>query len=440
MMKKKKIGSSDFRYDTGKTPVPWAAVGEEINLDDVLEIIKFLVPEREGAPQGYKGQLSRVKEEIGKLRERGSYAGKLTLGEKVKELEEKVKKFLEIKHALFITNATAGFEIGYMYAGLKPGDEVIAPAITFIATISYPLEVGAKVVLADVDPRTLNMDPEDVARKITRKTKVIIPVHLGGYPVDMDPIMRLARKHDLMVIEDAAHAFGSSYKGRMIGSIGHFGSFSFHEVKNVTSLGEGGILTTNLAWGKDFSKCRFVGFDISHPIPTWLYDVVALKGKGGYFAPSNHSATEIQALGLLNQMKRMKKIIAKRRRAAEYLNRRFEKVTGIIIPPLDSKNIKSTHHLYLLQIDPDKLRGDIQALKKKLSERGITHIPHFAPLYKFSIMRQLGYNTRAIEKNCPRAEEAFRHRFTHLPLYPLTQEQLKYMADAVIGSIEEMRK
>lgn len=437
-MKKKQ--ASDFRYDTGETRVPWATVGEKVNLDDILEIIKFLISPGKKDRTGYKEQFSKVKSEVEKLWEKGAWATKLTLGDKVNELEREVKKFLAAKYALFITNATAGFEIGYKYAGLKPGDEVIAPAITFIATISYPLEVGAKVVLADVDPRTLNMDPEDVARKITKRTKVIIPVHLGGYPVDMDAIMKLAKKHNIIVIEDAAHAFGSSYKGKMIGTIGHFGSFSFHEVKNVTSLGEGGILVTNLPFGKDFPKSRFVGFDMAHPIPTWLYDVVALKGKSGYFAPGNHSATEIQALGLLNQMKRMKRIIAKRRKASDYLNRQFEKIPGIITPPPDSKKIMSTHHLYLLQIDPSKLRGDIQNLKEKLTKKGVTNIPHFAPLYKFSIMKQLGYNTGAIEKTCPKAEEAFRHRFTHLPLYDLSREQLKDMAEVVIESVEEMRK
>src|SRR5690606_32022613 len=145
-----------------------------------------------------------------------------------------------------------------------------APAITFIATIAYPLSIGAKVVLADVDPRTLNMDPADVARKITPRTKVIIPVHLGGYPVDMDPIMALAKQHDLTVIEDGAHAFGASYKGRMIGTIGHFGAFSFHEVKNITSLGEGGILCSNVEeYGKELRRARFLGLDLSKKIPNW---------------------------------------------------------------------------------------------------------------------------------------------------------------------------
>ena len=437
---KKKKATTDFRYDTGEARVPWAAVGEKVNVDDIVEIIKFLVPGSE-EDEDYNQQLSEIENGMRKLWSKSSGATKLTAGKKVEQLEHQVKEFLGVKYACFVTNATAGFEIGHKFAGLKPGDEVIAPAITFCSAIIYPLQIGAKVVLADVDPRTLQIDPDDVARKITKKTKVIMPVYLGGYPPDMDPIMELARENEIVVIEDAAHAFGGSYKGRMSGTIGHFGSFSFHEVKNISSLGEGGIVVTNEPWGEDFPKARFVGFDAAHPIQNWLYDVVALKGKGDYHVVAGmHPAAEIQATILLSQMKRLEKIIAKRRQAAEYLNHRFEGVEGIVTPPLDSAQIKSTHHLYLLQLDPDRLKGDIQDLKKKLTQKGVVQIPHFAPLYKFSYMKQLGYDTEAIEKTCPNAEEAFQHRFTHLPLYPLTHEQLEYMADAVIESVEEMQR
>ncbi len=440
MVQKKKKVSSDFRYDTGVARIPWAAVGEPVNEQDVLEIIKFLLPSAVGKNKAYSEQFKRVMNEVKKLRSSAMSAGKLSLGSNVQMLEQEVAKMLRAKHALFVTNATAGFEIAYKFAGLKPGDEVIAPSITFIATIAYPLSIGAKVVLADVDPRTVNMDPKDVKKKITRKTKVIIPVHIGGYPVDMDPIMQMARKHDITVIEDAAHAFGSVYKGKMAGAIGHFGSFSFHEVKNINALGEGGILVSNTPFGKDFAKSRFLGIDMSRQIKNWLYDAVALRSKSGWFAPGNHSATEIQAICLLQQMKRLKSIIAKRGKAALYLTSRFSKEDGIITPPCDTAKIKSSHHLYLLQIDPEKVGGDIQTLKKKLMDKGIVNIPHFAPLYKFSIMRQLGYDTRAIEKTCPVTEEVFNRRFTHLPLYNFSREDLKYLADAVVDSVKEMKR
>jgi dTDP-4-amino-4,6-dideoxygalactose transaminase len=430
---------SDFRYDTGAAQVPWSAVGENLNIDDIESMIKFLVPPGEDHAV-YNSQMTKIKAEIGKLMDIGQLSTKLSLGSQVKALEEEIKKFLDVKHACFVTNATAGFEIGLKFAGLKPGDEVIAPAITFLSTITYPLQIGAKVVLADIDPITLNIDPVDIERKITKRTRVIIPVHIGGYPCDMDAIMKLARKYDLIVVEDAAHAFGGTYKGTATGTIGDFGSYSFHEVKNINALGEGGVVVTNTDYGEDFAKSRFGGFDIVNPIDKWLYDVVALKGKDGYFSMAgNHSSTEIQAVVLLNQLKRLPGIIDIRRRNAEYLNKRFENVEEIIPCRLDTEDIKSTHHLYLFQLDHKKLNGDIQDFKDKMTRRGIIQIPHFAPLYRFSYMKQLGYDTGAIRKTCPNAEEAFLHKFTHLPLYPLTPEQVEYMADNVIESIKEMK-
>jgi len=432
--------TSDFRYDTSATRVPWAAVGENVNAEDMLRVIRFLVGPQTPDDPTYASRLEKVGKALQALFKVGKPAGKLTLGDRVKELEAWAAGYLGAKHACFLTNATAGFEIAYKFAGLRPGDEVICPAITFIATIAYPLSIGARVVFADVDPRTINMDPADVARKITARTRVIIPVHIGGYPVDMAPIVELARPRGITVIEDAAHAFGAIYRGRKVGTLGDFGAFSFHEVKNTTSLGEGGLLVSDLEVGAQFAQARFLGVDPSRQIPDWLYDVVALPGvHGGVFAAGNHSATEVQAVALMSQLERLDAIIAARRQAAEYLNRRFSAVEGMVAPPLDSADTKSTHHLYLFQVDPERAGGDIQALKQKLAARGVTQIAHFAPLYEFELLRQMGYSTEEGRRLCPNAEEVFRHRFTHLPLYGLTQEQVSYLADAVIESVREMR-
>ncbi|MDD3996238.1 MAG: DegT/DnrJ/EryC1/StrS family aminotransferase, partial [Sphaerochaetaceae bacterium] len=289
------------------------------------------------------------------------------------------------------------------------------------------------------DPRTVNMDPKDVERKITKRTKAIIPVHIGGYPVDMDPIMELAKKHDIMVLEDAAHAFGGSYKGKKLGTIGHFGSYSFHEVKNITSFGEGGILVCTLPFGENLSMARFVGLDFSRKIENWLYDVSALPGKYGWYATGNYSTTEIQAIGLIRQLTRIDQIIESRRKNAEYLTNRLAENDAIIPQLLDNDEIKSTHHLYLLQIDPQKANGNIQILKKKLEDRGITNIPHFGPLYKFDVLKKLGYDTKKIEATCPNTEDVFNNRFTHLPLYGLSQEQMAYMADNILEAVDEMQ-
>ncbi len=429
--------TSDFRYNTGATKVPWAAVGENYNVHDLMEIIRFLM---QGEGKEYEDALEAVWAQVKKLDALSTPPGKLSLGSQVEAAEAACNEYLKTDSATFVTNATAGFEIAYKYANLKEGDEVIVPAITFVATMAYPLAVGCKLVFADVDPRTVNMDPADVARKISPKTKMIVPVHIGGYPVDLDPILELAKKHDIVVLEDAAHAFGAMYKGRMVGTIGDFGAYSMHEVKNITSFGEGGILCTSIPdYTPHMKRARFLGLDFSCPIKDWLYNITPIPGKEHPFVPGNSSTTEIQGLGLRLQVARNEEIIAKRRAAAEYLTRRFSECDAIIPQQLDTEDVKPTYHMYLLQIDPQKAGGDIQTLKKKLEERGVTQIAHFGPLYRFKIVQDMGYDSDEIAKTCPNCEEVFYKRFTHLPLYGLSDEQIAYMADAVLASVAEMQ-
>ena len=430
--------ATDFRYNTGATKVPWAAVGENYNVSDLLEIIKFLM---QGEGKEYDEAIEAVKAQIEKLDKISTPPGKLSLGSKVEEAEKACNEYLGTESSTFVTNATAGFEIAYKYANLKAGDEVIVPAITFVATMAYPLAVGAKLVFADVDPRTINMDPSDVAKKITDKTKMIVPVHIGGYPVDLEPIMKLAKEKDILVLEDAAHAFGAMYKGKKVGTIGDFAAFSMHEVKNITSFGEGGILTTTVpGFENEMKRARFLGLDFTCPIKDWLYNITPIKGKEHPFVPGNASTTEIQGLGLTLQVARNEAIIAERRAAAEYLNKRFAENDAIIPQDLGNDEIKPTFHLYLLQIDPAKAGGDIQILKKKLEEKGVTQIAHFGPLYRFKIVQDMGYNSDEIAKTCPVCEEVFYKRYTHLPLYGLSEEQLCYMADAILASVAEMQE
>lgn len=429
--------TTDFRYNTGATRVPWAAVGENYNVQDLMEIIRFLM---QGEGKEYDDALEAVWEQVKKLDALAIPPGKLSLGSKVEEAEKACNEYLGTDTSTFVTNATAGFEIAYKYANLKAGDEVIVPAITFVATMAYPLAIGCKLIFADVDPRTINMDPKDVEKKITDKTKMIVPVHIGGYPVDMDPIMDLARKHNILVLEDAAHAFGAMYKGKKVGTIGDFASFSMHEVKNITSFGEGGILTTTVPdFGPDMKRARFLGLDFSCPIKDWLYNITPIPGKEKPFVAGNSSTTEIQGLGLTLQIARNEEIIAKRTEVARYLTERFSENDAIIPQDLGGEDIKPTFHLYLLQIDPQKAGGDVQVLKKKLEEKGVTQIAHFGPLYRFKVVQDMGYDSDEIAKTCPNCEEVFYKRFTHLPLYGLSDEQVKYMADAVLESIAEMQ-
>ena len=434
-MAKKK--DSDFRYNTGEAKVPWAAVGENYNAHDLMSVVEFLM---QGSGEAYDKALAEVAEKVDALAAVSAPPAKLSLDTKVAQAETMVDEYLGTEAATFVPNCTAGFEIAYRYCGIGPGDEVIVPAITFIATMAYPLAAGAKVVFCDVDPRTLNMDPNDLENKITERTKMIVPVDIGGYPCDLDAIMAIARKHNITVLEDAAHAFGAIYKGRKIGTIADFTAFSLHEVKNITSFGEGGIVATNVKEFRPFIKrCRFFGTTFERQIPNWLYDVEMLPGKFGPFVALNASTTEIQAVGLMNQLARVEQIIAERAANAKYLTERFAENDAIIPQLLGNDEIRPTFHLYQLQIDPAKAGGDIQMLKKKLEARGVTNIPHFGPLYYYDIIHKLGYDTDAIAKSCPNTEEVFNHRFTHLPCYDLTREQLVYMADAVLDAVAEMQ-
>jgi dTDP-4-amino-4,6-dideoxygalactose transaminase len=433
--------TSDFRYNTGDSNVPWAAVGENYDSRDVLEFVKFMMG---GKGKEYNSALKEVAAALKRLSAHSSPPGKLSMGDKVAEVERMVDSYLGVEagSSLFVSNCTAALELGYRYAGIGPGDEVIVPSNTFIATVAYPLSVGAKLVFADVDPKTVNIDPKDVARKVTPKTKIIVPVHIGGYPCDMDAIMRIAKKHDLVVMEDAAHAFGGEYKGRKLGTIGHFGCFSFHEVKNCTSLGEGGVFVSNVkAYREEARRARFLGVDFRSQIKNWLYNVSPIKGKGDvvYQASNNASVTEIQAIGLIQQLKRYGKVLKARENAARFVSSRLSKIDGVCPQPIGEGDIKPTYHLYLLQIDPDKVGGDVQTLKRKLEEKGVTNIPHFGPIYRFATSGALGFDAGKIAETCPATEKVFDRCYTHLPIYGLSRDQLKFMADAIAESVKEMK-
>lgn len=432
--------TSDFRYNTGATKVPWAAVGENYNAADTFAFVKFLMQGKGAASAAALKDAKRAIEALGKV---STPPGKLSMGDKVAEVERAIDAFLDVEagSSLFVSNCTAALELGYRYAEVGPGDEVIVPTNTFIATVAYPLSVGAKLVFADIDPKTVNMDPKDVARKITKRTKIIVPVHIGGYPCDMDAIMKLAKRHDLVVMEDAAHGFGGEYKGRKLGTIGHFGCFSMHEVKNCTSLGEGGVFVSNVkAYRAEARRARFLGVDFSHRIENWLYDVSPIRAKKGtYQASNNASVTEIQALALLQQLKRYPKILAERRREATYMTKRLSGVPGIVPQALGGADIKPTFHLYQLQIDPKVVGGDVQALKRKLEEKVVTNIPHFGPIYRFATSIAKGNDVKRIAATCPVTEYVFDRCYTHLPIYGLTKDQLSYMADAILESVAEMK-
>ncbi len=431
---------SDFRYNTGDAKVPWDAVAVKPDVSLVMDVVRFLIGP--GADEAaYAAATGKVQTAIEELYGQGLPATKLSMGSQVKAVEECAKRYLGCKHASFVVNWTAGYDIALDLCGVRSGDEVIIPAITFIATAAPVLRKGARVIFADVQRDTVNMDPDDVARKITSRTKAIVPVHIGGYPVDMDPLMELSRKKGIPVIEDAAHGFGGTYKGHRLGTIGDFGAYSFHEVKNITSLGEGGILVTNSDLGAQFPRARFCGFDLETPPPrTWLYNISPIYAKDGSpFVPSNFSTTEIQAVALLNHIRRNDQIIADRRRVAQQLHDAFIDIPGLVPGPMHSPTFGSTFHLFLLRIDPKVIRGGIQPFKQALAGKGITQIAHFCPLYYYKLFHELGYDQAAIAASCPGAEQIFFEHYTHLPLYGLSEDAVSYMIESVIQTAKELR-
>ena len=248
-----------------------------------------------------------------------------TLGPRVKEFQEKFAAFVEAGHGLAVSNGTVSLEIALRAMGIGPGDEVIVPPYTFVATASSVLAAGAVPVFADINPDNFNnIDPSAAEAVITPRSKAVIPVHMAGCPADMDPIMAIAKKHGLQVLEDAAQAHGAEYKGRKVGSIGHAASFSFQETKNL-SAGEGGILTTSSA--EFWEKCWTIHHTGRVPGGAWYQHE---------FPGSNHRMTEWQAAILLGQLKRLAEQMETRDRNAALLYRQLENIEGInLFPKLD---------------------------------------------------------------------------------------------------------
>lgn len=349
----------------------------------------------------------------------------ITTGPKIVEFEKTVADYVGAKYAVAIANGTAALHAACFAAGITKGDEVITTPITFAASSNCVLYCGAKPVFADIKKDTYNIDPDDIQRKITNRTKAIIAVHYTGQPCSMDEIYNIAKKHNLIVIEDAAHALGADYKGKKVGSISDMTTFSFHPVKHITT-GEGGMITTN---NENLYK-RLVLFR-SHGI-TRNKDIMTAD-EGAWFYQQlelgfNYRITDIQCALGISQMKRLDEFVLKRRGLVERYNEAFKHNSNIIIPK-QKEDCHNSYHLYVIQIK-NKNR---KIIFDKLRNAGIGVNVHYIPVYKHPYYQNNGYK----DVYCKNAEE-FYNREISLPLYPdLTIEQQDYVIEKVIQFVNE---
>jgi dTDP-4-amino-4,6-dideoxygalactose transaminase len=295
-------------------------------------------------------------------------SGRYVLGEENKGLEKEFAEYCGTKYGVALNSGTAALHVALISLGIKNGDEVITVPNTFVATSNAILFVGAKPVFVDIDPKTYTMDVKSLEKSITKKTKAIIPVHLYGHPADMDPIVEVAQKHNLYVVEDACQAHGALYKGKKVGSIGDAGCFSFYPSKNITACGDGGILVTNNEEVAERSKILRDQGQKSKNVHEML----------GY----NMRLSEMHAAIIRVQLRYLDKWNEARRKNASIYNSLLEKLDEKIVRPIEESWAKHVYHLYVIRTSKRDL------LHKYLAGKGVEtgiHYPtpiHLQPLYK----------------------------------------------------------
>jgi perosamine synthetase len=332
----------------------------------------------------------------------------LTTGPKVGEFEEAFAAKVGAAHAISFTSGTAALHAAAFAAGLKPGDEAITTPLTFAATANCVLYQGATPVFADVSHDTINLDPELAAQKISPRTRVLLPVDYAGHPAAMPQFADLARRHGLIVIEDACHALGAEYQGRRVGSLADMTVFSFHPVKHVTT-GEGGMVTTSSPQFAETLR-RFRNHGISsdarqrHNAGQWHYEMVLL----GF----NYRLPDFACALGLEQLKRLDANLARRRKIAATYTAAFRDVPGVI-PPAVREEVNPAWHLYPIRLDLPKLTADRAQIFRALRAENIGVNVHYIPVHLHPYYRER-FSYRGGE--FPAAEDAYA-RLISLPMF-----------------------
>ncbi|MCQ6264420.1 DegT/DnrJ/EryC1/StrS family aminotransferase [Fictibacillus sp. WQ 8-8] len=354
-------------------------------------------------------QYQSLKEEIFASLEDIMSGSRFILGDNVKKLEQDVAEYSAAKHGVGVANGSDALHISLLGCGVKQGDEVIVPSFTFFATAGAVARAGAVPVFVDIDPKTYNIDPAKIEAAVTEKTKAIIPVHLYGQMADMEPIAEIAKKHNLAIIEDAAQAIGSKYKGKNVGELGTTATYSFFPTKNLGGYGDGGMIITN---DEDIAETMRV-IRVHGSKPKYYHHIL------GY----NSRLDELQA-GILNvkfpHLNTWSE--ARREKAAIYTELLKEKLGDLVITPFVEEHNYHVFHQYTIQV-PDR-----SGLQEFLKEQGIGSMIYYPkPLHLQPVFKELDYK----EGDLPETEKAA-DRVLSLPMFPeLKREQQEYVVEQI---------
>jgi dTDP-4-amino-4,6-dideoxygalactose transaminase len=360
-------------------------------------------------------------------------SGWLTTGSKVKDFEEEFARYVGSRHAIAVNSGTAALHLALDAVGIKEGDEVIVPTMTFTATAEVVLYFKAKPVLVDCECDTLNLDPAKIEGAITPKSKAIVPVHMAGQACDMDEILKIARRYNLRVIEDAAHALPAGYRGRTVGTIGDITCFSFYATKTITT-GEGGMATTdNPHWAERMRIMSLHG--ISHDAwkrytkeGSWYYEVV--------YPGFKYNLTDLAAAIGREQLKKCGEFWQARRRIAMLYAKAFADLQGVHVP-VWRDDLQHAWHLFVLQLDFAHLKINRNQFIEALREKGIGTSVHFIPLHLHPYYREkFGYKPG----DFPSASAVFQ-RIISLPIYPgMTETDVERVIDGVRDIARKYRR
>jgi dTDP-4-amino-4,6-dideoxygalactose transaminase len=348
-------------------------------------------------------------------------SGWITTGPLCKTFEEKFCKITSASYALSVSSGTAGMHLMLLGLGIKRGDEMITPSMTFASTLNMITLCGAKPVFVDVHYDTLNINVDLIEGKITKRTKGIIPVHFAGAPVDMDKVLGIAKKYDLFVIEDAAHGLGTYYKGVHVGGFGQSAIFSFHPLKNITT-GEGGMITHNDDHLE--SQLRLLRF---HGIER---DAWKRYGKGGNpeydikMAGFKYNLTDFQAALGLAQLSRLEELNSRRRQLADLYRKELEGVEGLELPGVPAYPHTHAWHLFVIKV----ISMDRERFMQRLSEYQIGYGIHYPAGHRLSYIRERYKVKKGELKETERAST----QLLSLPLFPdMKEDDVSYVCEAV---------